>query len=83
MHGFQIDFNVFVVFLCFFLIVLPAGGQELEVKISGITLEYRSPVCESYCRLQFTAIEQKIVRLETPGIVTEKASDRLLRRNTH
>lgn len=49
-------------------------------KILGITVLYRSPTCETFCRIQFTANKERKAIIKTPGIDMHEHTDRMLQR---
>ena len=58
-----------------------ASAQRAE-DIIGITVLYRSPTCDAFCRIQFTANKDKKAIIKTPGIDMKNPTDRTLQRKT-
>jgi len=71
-----------IITILFFLGAGCAESQENNNDILGITVLYRSPTCDGFCRIQLTANSNKKVIIETPGIEMDRDnSDRTLKRN--
>lgn len=54
-------------------------SAQQDQEVLGITILYRSPTCETYCRLQFTVNKRKKAIIKTPGV---GVVDRTLQRKT-
>ena len=70
--------KIHIIILMILLPGLSCIGQEENEEIIGITIKYHSPLCNDYCRLQFTANRQNKVMIKTPGISITRETDRML-----